>query len=190
MASDPVLIESHEEEMLERLISFFDNAENVKKLLSIAMDQVQDIEQTMYDLWWLCLLENAEGVQLDQYGRVLGQSRMELGDDDYRKMLLVRVQINRGQGEVTRLIDVMTKLVNDTVWYRGVYPAFFSLVWFVTPAMSGNYELFLKETVLELTPAGVGYEILEAPAVDAFRFDIGPGLDEGKLGRIVDSVGG
>jgi hypothetical protein len=185
--TDPTLIESHYQEMLDGLVSMFSDAENLQKLLDIVAQQIQDTEQTIFDLWFECLLSNSNGAQLDQYGRIVGQPRMGLSDADYRKTINVRIQVNRGKGEVTRLISAMTRLLGNTVHYQWVAPAFYSMSFISAVPISGQWELFIQGIVLDLTPAGVGYELIEAPT-GAFQFDSGPGFDVGKYARFVSTA--
>lgn len=187
MAHDPELIASHLQEGLDNLVSMFQDATNIKSLLEIVLaGQVQDLEQTTYDLWEKCLLENAEGAQLDQYGRIVGQSRMDLSDDEFRRMILVRVQINLGKGEATRVISVMTQVLDDTFRYAWLAPAWYQVFWVSGTPISGSWMAFVLETLMELTPAGVGWYGVEAPTGDYWKFDTPlRGVDIGKLGKMI-----
>lgn len=181
-------IERNEElvqQAVDGLISFFSEAENIIKLLKVFVEEVQEVENVGYDLWFESLLSTSEGAQLDQWGVIVGQSRLGFNDSDYRKAILTRILINLGEGEAMRLVRIISTLVDDApVWYRQMDKAAYQVEWETYP-FTADWIAYIKQTMLELTPAGVWFEAVQLPPTDAFRFDIGPGLDVGKLGSRV-----
>lgn len=57
-------------------------------------------------------LINATGETLNQIGRLVGQPRMALVDDDYRRYIAARIVANKSTGRIEDLV-LITKLVLD-----------------------------------------------------------------------------
>ena len=131
--------------------------------------------------------DTATGASLDQWGTLVGQSRYDgWTDEEFRAAIRTRIDINLGQGEATRLIRVITILLDGlAVWYRQVGQAAYRLVYFTDTPPDASWLAYIRDVLFELTPAGVEFSVIEGPATDVFRFDIGPGLDTGKLSKYV-----
>lgn len=187
-------ITDHVARTLALLPSQFRNASKVRALLTALCEVVQGIE----DDTWACIedrmLSTAEGAQLDQYGRVLGQPRDGLADEDYRALLGIRILANRSNGQADVILRVVAGLLGadrlqdtDGVHYRVLPPAAYELWWVSDDGVgdTGADRLALIRKILdEITPSGVSWSATDNSA-GAFQFDSGPGLDAGELGRRV-----
>lgn len=184
----------HAARALALLPSQFAGATKLRALITALADAAQDIE----DDTWACIedrmLATAEGAQLDQYGRVLGQPRDGLSDDDFRALLGIRILANRSNGQADVILRVVAGLLGadrlqdtDGVHYRVLPPAAYEL-WWVSDDGAGDTgadRLALIRKILdEITPSGVSWSATDNSA-GAFQFDSGPGLDNGELGRRV-----
>jgi hypothetical protein len=58
----------------------------------------------------------AIGVQLDTLGKIVGQERGTLTDDQYRLYILARIMVNKGNGRVEELIDICEILGCETIY--------------------------------------------------------------------------
>lgn len=182
-------ITDHTARALAILPSQFSDATKLRALLTALTAQVQLLD----DDTWACIedrmLDTAEGVQLDQYGRVLGQPRDGLADEDYRALLGIRILANRSNGQADVILRVVAGLLGADrlvygVEYRQQGTAEYRLDWEASDAATGADRLALVVKILdEITPAGVSYTAVEGVS-PAFRFDTsGQGFDEGQLAR-------
>lgn len=185
----------HAVRALALLPSEFDQAVQLRALITAFAEVAQVIE----DDTWACIedrmLDTAEGAQLDQYGRVLGQPRDGLADEDYRALLGVRILANRSNGQADVILRVVAGLLGadrlqDTegVHYRVLPPAAYELWWVGDDSVgdTGADRLALIRKILdEITPSGVSWSATDNSA-GAFQFDSDDyGLDQGELGRRV-----
>jgi len=174
-------IQDHVAYVLEDLISFFSNAENLKKLIGVIVEESNELETELVKLWTDTTLQTATGDSLKQWGLIVGQSRIDgWTDEEYRLAIQTKIDINLGQGEVTRLIRIISTLVETSVRYRQRGRAHYSLEWLTASPTSALWLEHIANSIRDLTPAGVSWEAEEGrPGV--FRFNSGPGFDQGKL---------
>lgn len=80
-------------------------------LLSFAGD-IQAVEDTLQQLYTLRSIDEAEGVQLDMLGKIVGQFRGGMIDEDYRRIIRAKISVNRSKGTFADILKV-SKLVLD-----------------------------------------------------------------------------
>lgn len=180
----------HAARALALLPSQFAGATKLRALITAFADAAQDIE----DDTWACIedrmLDTAEGAQLDQYGRVLGQPRDGLSDDDFRALLGIRILANRSNGQADIILRVVAGLLDRDrlsmgVEYRQQGTAEYRLDWEADDATSADRLALIVKILDEITPAGVAYTAVEGKK-PAFRFDTeNYGLDQGQLCRLL-----
>jgi hypothetical protein len=106
-------ITTHTADALARLPQQFQDKPKLAALISALVDPVQDLENA----WWQLLVERAIGVavgtQLDSIGVIVGQDRIGLSDDDYRRYLRARIAVNRSSGVDDDLIIVARLILFD-----------------------------------------------------------------------------
>jgi hypothetical protein len=176
------LIDNHSERVLESLISFFSNAENLKKVVQIVTEETQEAEQVWYDLWDLSFLATAQGEQLDQWGVIVGQSRLfSWSDDEYRKAIETKILANKSTGTPEEIIEIARRVLDPLPWYQWGGQAHYVIVWFISTLYSADWTDYVEDLLLQATPAGVSFSVTGAPFTGAYRLDSGPGLDVGKL---------
>lgn len=162
-----------------------DTPNNIVKLLTALIGPIQDVENALQQLLTERTIDTAVGVQLDVLGRVVGQARGGLPDDDYRRYLRARIATNRSNGVTEDLITIMSLVVNDSTATYDVERSGTATVVAriagiaVTDALGSIVYTFLKSA----TSAGVRVVVEWANSVPAnvFRLDSGPGLDQGHL---------
>ena len=191
----------HAARALALLPSQFAGATKLRALITAFADAAQDIE----DDTWACIedrmLDTAEGAQLDQYGRVLGQPRDGLADEDYRALLGVRILANRSNGQADVILRVVAGLLGadrignggQGVYYRVLPPGAYEIWWVSDDAVGDTPDArlaLIKKILDEITPSGVSWSATDASS-GAFQFTNlagdgpGLGLDNGSLGRRV-----
>lgn len=165
-------------------------ANNIEKLLACVIAPDQDIENALQQLKAYRFVDTAEGAQLDIIGRIVGQEREGLGDDDYRRYIRARIAANNSDGTTEDLITVGFLVVYSenatfTVTQEGPATARFRVGGL---AVTADLATILFKFIGAAKSAGVRI-VLEwsssAPG-DTFTLDAGPGLD---VGHLADSLG-
>lgn len=108
--------EDHEQKVLARL-PFKDRLRpNWQAFARILGERSQAVEHTLADLHFDCELALAEGVNLEQWGALVGEQRGGLDDRDYRRIIRARRIADDSKGQVESLIRVVDAVVdNDEV---------------------------------------------------------------------------
>ena len=90
-----------------------DTPNNITKLLTALITPHQSVEDTLQQLRTGLRLDNAVGAQLDLLGKIVGQLRNGLDDDDYRRYIRARISANISDGTVEDLLRVAVLIVDD-----------------------------------------------------------------------------
>lgn len=106
---DPV---GHEAVALTRLPQQFRNAHN-EEFVAIFVRPFEAVEMALQQLLLERSVDTAVGAQLDVLGRLVGQAREGLGDDDYRRYIRARVIANKSDGTHEIIIKVIKLLLNS-----------------------------------------------------------------------------
>lgn len=77
-----------------------------QEFVTAFVEEIQELENVLYQLVTNTYLSNAEGAQLDEYGELLGVERNGLIDDEYRALLQVKALANRAPG----IVDTITEI--------------------------------------------------------------------------------
>lgn len=96
---------------------------NITLFLRAILASVQDVENAMQQLYRERRVDTAVGIQLDVLGRLVGQKRMGLSDDDYRRYISARIATNRSNGSYEDLIKIAVLVINDDGLYAHVRQA-------------------------------------------------------------------
>lgn len=144
-------ITSHEVDAVGRFTSQYFDATKLQALARIWARRIQAIEgaaeTVLKDRW----VPDAAGVQLDELGAIVGESRLGRSDEAYREAINIRITINRSGGEPERIIEYLRRITGATaVLYGEIYPA--------------NIEIYIQneltqsqiDSIKDLTPAAVG----------------------------------
>jgi hypothetical protein len=185
--TDPVYIYDHVDRAKANLTSDYSDAVKVRGLVAAFVSEIQEVEQVMYELIVSRYIGNASDAQLDQYGAAVGEPRAGLTNAEYRKFILARILTNLGEGEIPRLLEVVKTITSASrVKYTAAHPAHFLVEYVRGGYTSAAFRNRVKSQVLELTPAGVGFTVIEANEgyfgfnddPDAFGFDVGEWAEE------------
>lgn len=180
---------AHADRGLSRLPQKFKDKPTVLALLQIYLEEVQELEDAIWDSGQQRLIVNAIGEYLDVWGKVLNVPRGGLDDEMYRIRLQVELLLLRSSGTVPELVTIYKLLVPTSVpTFMPWYPGSFELL--LAGAVVPNGDDYVD--VLERAKAGGVRAILRWNAVDpddTFSF----ATDSGGLGFGIstdDSVGG
>lgn len=90
---------THVTEALDRLVEQFKHETNMQGVVTSFVNQIQDLEDSGWELFTERSLTTAIGAQLDGVGSIVGEDRENRSDDEYR--LAIRVRILRNLSEST-----------------------------------------------------------------------------------------
>ena len=162
---------SHISEALARLLEQFKGKPIIAALLSSYIDQVQDLEIAVYDLFSERLLETAIGDQLDQLGRLVNQPR--IGDDDYyRKLIKARIAINRSNGQIEEMLNIFVLVWGDAFVFEieELQPAI--LIIRVRNAFDSGDAVLLLSLATDSKPGGVALQVIWSEYPDSETFTL------------------
>ena len=113
--TEPAHITDHAARAVASLLSVCqDEDAALTELVTILGDTVQDLEDAIWEVLVERYIAAAEGVQLDQWGVVLGRPRAGLSDTDYRRVLAVWQGALRSQGRRPQIIEAIDGAVSPT----------------------------------------------------------------------------
>lgn len=169
---------------------------NMVDFLSILVAPFQTLEDTLQQMLTMRTVDSAQGVNLDIIGKIVGQARIgaAVGNDDiYRQYIRARIATNLSRGlpqdlyTIARLITGTTPLVDGRIIVRTVWNATFILELQDIP-VDEDTAIVLQQMLVAAVSAGVRIVIIYSarPLAQTFRFDVGPGWDQGHLARGID----
>lgn len=173
--SEAVLIADHVNQALARLHEQHKGKTNIEALLTALTSPIQDIEAAMIQLLLERTIDTAIGVQLDVIGKIVGQPRNGLSDDDYRRHVRARIATSNSKARVADLIVVSRLVLDDPttaieVDQTGAAAVVTRLAGtLVTDTVAGFLMDFLRDTAA----AGVRIHLQYLQAAEANSFQFG-----------------
>jgi len=177
---------THIEGARSNFIDAFKGKPNIQALLDAYIQQVQEIENALFQLLENRTLETAVGVQLDNLGRLIGQARGELSDADYRILLRARILANKSNGTIDDIVEMLQIATSgSSVGLQEFEPA--AMIITLTSFGSSNAVL-LANLIADARPAGVGTDFVYPPSGAAFQYDtVGAGFDLGEYSGVTEA---
>ena len=138
----------------------------IKALIDACVGELQLLVDEVFNATVSLTVNNATGAQLDLLGRIVGEPRLGLDDEDYRRFIRVRVRANRSSGSQDELIDIFQQMLATTedpadidVAFISEHPAGFIL----SAAALANLEQTLIDRINQIItiakPAGVQFTL-------------------------------
>lgn len=173
--SYPGKITTHVADALDRLLQQYRDLPRVTALITAFVDEVQDLENALADVYDGRWIDLAVGDVLDDVGTIVNQPRLGFDDDRYRSLIRAKIGQNVSQGDPERVIQVAKLLIGASlVHLQELYPAGYSISADADIPVS-LVNLFYEQLDL-VDPAGVRLEYLICFDPDeAFAFEGGPG---------------
>lgn len=134
------------------------------------VDQIQEIEDVLFQLLLNRSIDTATGVQLDRVGRIVGLRRAgSQSDSDYRELLLIQIQSNLSNGEINRFIQILKSFTGSTtVSITELFPAALQAIF------DGNAPDDIHNRMDAVLAGGVELVLIQAELTDYFGFDGDP----------------
>lgn len=95
------------EEALRRLLTTLQDDEQIDGLIASYLDRAQELEDAAHPMLVQRSIQNAEGVQLDGIGGLVGEPRGGRSDELYRVFLTLRILTNRSRATADDLIEIV-----------------------------------------------------------------------------------
>jgi hypothetical protein len=145
--------------------------------IQIFADQVQEFENSVYDVATKRGVGSAEGQTLDYVGEIAGQSRpFGMTDENYRALIRWKIQLNRSGGEPNTLLDAL-KIITGADEVRIVEATGFIQLSFSGGTVPDDLYSKMKRVV----SGGVSLQLSRGSSTP-FRFDSATnGFDNGQL---------
>jgi hypothetical protein len=167
-------ITTHVADSLNRLAQQYKNKPNLTAAITAIANSVQDLENALYALLTQRLLDQAVGAQLDNLGRIVGQSRNNSTDSDYLLQLKARILLNRSSSTPNEILAIFKILCDPASVFRYVeqFPAGFNLRLSAVPITSA-FASTLRAFLQAARGAGIRtiLEWREWPDSQTFVFD-------------------
>ena len=90
-----------------------DTPNNIVNLLTALVTPCTAIEAAFQQLFTERFVDTAIGAQLDIVGKIVGQDRNGMSDDDYRRYCRARIATNRSRGTVEDLLKIAGLVIGD-----------------------------------------------------------------------------
>src|SRR3569832_89859 len=119
-----VYIPDHRDRMLASLLSQWRGKPRIEALIRALSVGVQFLEDMTFDLLVSRTIEGASGAQLDQWGQLVGQARLNMEDAEYKSVIRVKIIANSSEGTTDDLIQVLQLACEPcTVKHHECFPA-------------------------------------------------------------------
>lgn len=113
---------------LGRLTTQFNWSDKLRKLVTAAAGEMQEVEDARHALMFERILANAAGAQLDQWGKLLGEPRLGRDDAEYLRYLDAAMLRNTSDGTPNRMLDIIARIANSTdVAIRTLQPSTYEI---------------------------------------------------------------
>jgi hypothetical protein len=141
-AEDNGDIRLHTPLAISRLIERWraDSHPNLAGLQRDYSDEIQELENAIWDVIVARLPDYAEGVQLDVLGRIVGALRNGRGDAAYRARIRAQIAINSSFGRAVDIISILRLIDSAPFHYRQGGTASFSIDYATPPSNTGIAE--------------------------------------------------
>lgn len=103
-------ISDHCDRATDRLLWQFDDSDRLKAFICAFVKQLQEIEDSFWDLLFTTTIDNALGVYLDAIGALWGEGRGGLADTIYRKLIKARARASRSHSGAEDVIAVARRV--------------------------------------------------------------------------------
>jgi len=124
MANDILYQSDHRGDGLAKLLQQFHGMPRFAVLAAALLDQIQKLEDVLWKLY-LDWIDTATSARLDTIGRLVGETRQGIPDDEYRAFIRARIRANRSTGLLMELVQIAALIQGDAFPVRSVeyYPA-------------------------------------------------------------------
>jgi hypothetical protein len=167
----PPYIFDHVDQALAEIVTLLDQP-NFRAFIKTSALEVQELETAIHDCIVERMLDRAVGVQLDQYGNVVGEPRNGLLDGEYRSFIRARISTNLSHGtpdEMTAILAVIGRAVS-AVTYHPLFPAACAFDYATQVSNSADARERIVTQMTKAAPAGVLVDYIVEAQSEYFGF--------------------
>lgn len=159
----------HTPKALGRLIEYWKNKSTLRLWQSAYTDEIQLLENAIWDLYTAYLLDYAGTAQLDTIGKIVGERRNGLSNAAYRIRIRVRILINNSFGRAPQIKTIIKRITGARFVQSKFGTASFRIS-FLEPLESVDLELQIPQIVEEASALGVGFMISYPASANGARY--------------------
>jgi hypothetical protein len=148
------------------LLTQFHDSPNLNAVQDAFLEQIAELETVFEQL--RNLIDQAAGAQLDMLGRIVGQKRLGMNDEDYRLWIDARILLNKSRGIESDMRELLKALIAQEVEIKE-HPEIAFTVLIQQVCQQDAQRLF--EIINEAKPLGVQAHLQVAMRDPVFRFD-------------------
>jgi len=152
---------------LNRLTWDLTEKENIEKLFTLFLSEVQKIEDTLLDILDIKDIDTAVGVQLDNIGMIIGVERLGKGDDEYREEIRFKISISTSNGTYQTIYDIIKTFTESDRLNITPSSIAFATLYFNGKKNTGSQ---LYDLLNEIKPAGTRWVIQSDVSDNAMLF--------------------
>ena len=168
---------------LSRVLEQYKGLPNIQGIIEVYAEQVQELEDVLFDMFTNRTLADATGQQLDEIGEIVGITRTSLDDDIYRIFILFKIGSNRSRATMESIISLFLLISgSEKVFVQNEGGGSISITY--STANTPDFETFLAANMPRVIAGGVkisGFIVEDGDAAFAFAGDIAGGLGFGDL---------
>jgi len=171
----PTPITTHVADAKARLVEQYKRKPNIDGILQSFVQQYQDMEDVINDMFFSRFVNNAVGRQLDLFGTIVDLDRQGFDDTFYRILLNAKIGQNISSGDPERVISTLVLLTGASqVMYQNLNNATVGLA--INTTIPANLVDLIFATMQSVVMAGIRIDfIVSYDATEPFSFDgIGP----------------
>jgi len=181
------IITDHIQQGLDLLKEQFKGKEKIEAFISAFLNQIQLIEDTLEQLLNDRTIDLSSGENLDLIGRIVGQPREGRTDANYRPWIKARILINKSSGTAEEIYEALRLILIDFPNFDmrliDEYPAGFRLQ--AITALGSLDPDVIFDILNQMRAAAVDISFAYNVSEPIFKFDSGPGWDQGHLGGLI-----
>jgi len=165
----------HTAEAISHFIEQYKRKPRMENFLSAFTEQLQELEAVFYALFTQRDLANAVGIQLDRLGTIVKEERQDRTDDAYRRMIGVRILINKSSGRVEDIYKIIRAALGPSTVVARIQEAFPAA--FTVRIYSGFGDLdldSLARALRQAKPVGVRMDVVDDSTLDKFMWTAEP----------------
>lgn len=162
-------ITTHIEDAKSRIITQYKGDRGLERMISSSASQIQDLENSVQELYSRLNIDSMSGTQLDLIGTIIGQPRSGQEDIVYRVFLKAKIGVNVSSGTIEDILSVWQILLpNADIELIENFPA---EVMITTDAILSDAEAEFIKDFDEILSAGVGFGgVVNYDPENAFAF--------------------
>jgi hypothetical protein len=158
----------------ETLLTEMMRKPNIMGMLASFSQQVQDLENAIFAVLNGRDINNAEGVQLDGLGALVGEPRNGRDDTTYRLRIRARIKLNVSSGTPNEILELFALLIDSGQTAKLVEkpPASFNLTIGGTSGVVTATAVELGRLLQQAKPAGVKASLIYSTDSDTNTFTL------------------